>query len=48
MNNFQPALVPYRQDYEEVEDEVDKYFDSYNDELTNSSGDCEDSINVDT
>ena len=33
LTNFQPALVPSQQDYEEVEDEVDKYFETYNAEL---------------
>ena len=40
LTNFQPALVPCQQDCEE--DEVDKYFETYNDELTSSSSDSED------
>ena len=47
LTNFQPALVPSQQDYEEVEDEVDKYFETYNDELTSNSSDSEDSVNED-
>ena len=42
LTNFQPALVPCQQDCEEDEDEVDKYFETYNDELTSSSSDSED------
>ena len=47
LTNFQPALVPCGHNYEEVEDEVDKYFVTHNDELTSSSSDNEDSINQD-
>ena len=47
LTNFQPALVPCQQDYEELEDEVDKYFETYNDELTSTSSDSEDSVNED-
>ena len=47
LTNFQPALVPFRHNYDEVEDEVDKYFVTHNDKLTSSSSDSEDSINED-
>ena len=47
LTNFQPALVPCGYNYEEVEDEVDNYFVTHNDELTSSSSDNEDSINED-
>ena len=47
LTNFLPALVPCQQNYEKVENEVDKYFVTNNDELTSSSSDSEDSINED-
>ena len=43
LTNFQPALVPCWQDYHEGEG--DNYFETYNDELTSSSSDSEDSVN---